>query len=57
MKKFINPAMEIEMFNFENIATLSGSVNKATNAVTASDGKVTLDGKVLSINEVITAIF
>ena len=57
MKKFTNPAMEIEMFNFENIATLSGSVNKAANAVTSSGGEVTLDGKVLSLNEVIAVIF
>lgn len=57
MKKFTNPMMEIEMFNFENIVTTSGAVNKAVNAVTASEGEVTLDGKELSLDEIITVLF
>ena len=57
MKKFTNPMMEIEMFNVENIVTTSGAVNKAVNAVTASEGGVTLDGKELSLDEIITVLF
>ncbi len=53
MKKFENPIMKIEEFNFTNIVTMSGAVDKAVDAVTAAEGGVTLDGKTLISSKVI----
>lgn len=53
MKKFVNPTLKIAQFNYENIITVSGAVDKAEMAVTSAVGGVTLDGKTLDANEVI----
>ena len=54
MKKFVNPELRIEKFNFENVITVSGNaLDDAVSAVTSEEGGVTLDGKTLTSLEVI----